>query len=144
MAPLAMLRKNRDRSANNHTRASQPDPSISVPQTDPKPTRSATQRTEAAISRISRTMTNSLTGAFGKLKNLFSTRKQKEKRQLRRKEKLEQRDQERRTEGLLRLALRNNNNSINSFTAADPGIYYRAEQGEGDPWRRDEGEHAHQ
>lgn len=87
-------------------------------------------------------MTSSLTGVVGKLASLCSTKKQKEQRQIRRKEKLAQRDQERRTEGLLRLALRNNN-SINSFTAADPGIYYRAEQGEGDPWRRDEGEHAH-
>ncbi|KAK4547712.1 hypothetical protein LTR36_000670 [Oleoguttula mirabilis] len=48
------------------------------------------------------------------------------------------RDYERRTEGLLRLALRRNN-SLNSFTAADPGVFYMANREE-DPWRKEDGE----
>lgn len=59
-------------------------------------------------------------------------------RALRRREKLAQRDHERRTEGLLRLALRESN-SVNSFTAADPGIFYRRDNAGQDHWARREG-----
>lgn len=38
--------------------------------------------------------------------------------------KLAQRDQERQTDGLLRIAMKRHN-SINSFTAADPSVHYR-------------------
>ncbi|KAK3116301.1 hypothetical protein LTR53_003491 [Teratosphaeriaceae sp. CCFEE 6253] len=56
-------------------------------------------------------------------------------------EKLAQRDSERRSEGLLRIALRQQK-SINSFTAADPGIFYKQQAG-GDPWHsRGEGVHS--
>lgn len=81
-----------------------------------------------------------MTGYLGKLLDAISTKKQREKRQIKRKEKLAQRDTERRTEGLLSIALRRSN-SINSFTAADPGVYYRrSHEGEElDPWKRDRG-----
>lgn len=74
---------------------------------------------------------------FCNLLDLLRSKRQRRERQIRRQEKLARRDHERRTEGLLRLALRNNN-SINSFTAADPGVFYRANREE-DPWRRKEG-----
>jgi hypothetical protein len=43
-----------------------------------------------------------------------------------------QREIERRTEGLLRIALQKRHNSVNSLTARDPGVYDR--KGEGNEW----------
>ncbi|KAK3668499.1 hypothetical protein LTR22_000793 [Elasticomyces elasticus] len=43
--------------------------------------------------------------------------------------KVAQRDKERRSEGLLRIALKRCS-SVNSFTAADPAVFYKGQQGE--------------
>ncbi|RMZ11889.1 hypothetical protein D0860_03191 [Hortaea werneckii] len=70
----------------------------------------------------------------------FQHRKaQAQRRSIRRKEKLAQRDHERQTEGLLRIALRPRNDSVNSFTPADPGIFYRRDREGMDHWVRGEG-----
>ncbi|KAK5128345.1 hypothetical protein LTR85_003013 [Meristemomyces frigidus] len=73
---------------------------------------------------------------FCSLMDMLRSKKQRQRRHVRRQEKLARRDHERRTEGLLRLALRNNN-SLNSFTAANPGMFYKANKEE-DPWSREE------
>ncbi|KAI7371026.1 hypothetical protein KC354_g839 [Hortaea werneckii] len=62
-----------------------------------------------------------------------------QRRMLRRKEKLAQRDHERQTEGLLRIALRPRHDSVNSFTPADPGIFYHRDREGQDHWVRQEG-----
>ncbi|KAI7271112.1 hypothetical protein KC345_g7273 [Hortaea werneckii] len=70
----------------------------------------------------------------------FQHRKAKaQQRILRREEKLAQRDRERQTEGLLRIALRPRHDSVNSFTPADPGIFYRRDREGEDHWVRGEG-----
>ncbi|GAB1728039.1 hypothetical protein NU195Hw_g5778t1 [Hortaea werneckii] len=70
----------------------------------------------------------------------FQRRKaQAQRRSVRRKEKLAQRDHERQTEGLPRIALRPRNDSVNSFTPADPGISYRRDREGLDHWVRGEG-----
>lgn len=70
----------------------------------------------------------------------FQHRKAKAQRKIvRRKEKLAERDHERQTEGLLRIALRPRNDSVNSFTPADPGIFYRRDREGQDHWVRQEG-----
>ncbi|GAB1739175.1 hypothetical protein NU219Hw_g3926t1 [Hortaea werneckii] len=70
----------------------------------------------------------------------FQHKKAKAQRRIiRRKEKLAERDHERQTEGLLRIALRPRNDSVNSFTPADPGIFYRRDREGQDHWVRQEG-----
>ncbi|KAI6876278.1 hypothetical protein D0864_10915 [Hortaea werneckii] len=64
---------------------------------------------------------------------------QAQRRSIRRKAKLARRDHERQTEGLLRIALRPRNDSVNSFTPADPGIFYRRDREGLDHWVRGEG-----
>ena len=74
----------------------------------------------------------------------FQARKAKaQRRVIRRKEKLAERDHERQTEGLLRIALRPRNDSVNSFTPADPGIFYRRDREGQDHWVREEGKFPH-
>ncbi|TKA31952.1 hypothetical protein B0A50_01197 [Salinomyces thailandicus] len=76
--------------------------------------------------------------SLGALLRYYHDRKaRKQQRSEHRKQKLARSDQERRTEGLLRIALRDHN-SVNSFTAADPGIFYRRDREGEDHWVRKE------
>ncbi|KAI7038497.1 hypothetical protein KC352_g46786, partial [Hortaea werneckii] len=92
----------------NHTPA---DPTLAAASSKPTP----------------RTLINSC--LIGAAIRWFQHRKAKaQRRSIRRKAKLAQRDHERQTEGLLRIALRPRNDSVNSFTPADPGIFYRRDR----------------
>ncbi|KAI5360548.1 hypothetical protein Slin15195_G084670 [Septoria linicola] len=60
---------------------------------------------------------------------LARLKQKRDARHERKRQKLQRRDEERRTDSLLRIALKRPS-STTSFTAADPGMYYRKREGD--------------